>query len=242
MKFNGMLFVVGLALAAVGSTAKADVPWANPSGSNSVLSWENGRSDNGRFGSPTVVADTFFFISNSNFDAFASDGSSDTRSDTLRVRVRAQPGRFFSQVIFASQGDYTVVGQGASVDVNGMLTINDLNSPRTASDAFHTTVTPNPGAGNETTMPVHGSANLDKMGIWTGQSMISFDPAFGQPPVTELDLIFTNTLIAIAMPGETASILTLPNTQGSFSLSIVPAPATGLAGLLGLGMFARRRR
>ena len=39
-----------------------------------------------------------------------------------------------------------------------------------------------------------------------------------------------------------ASIATLPITEGAFSLTIVPAPATALTALLGLGVFARRRR
>jgi hypothetical protein len=241
MKLNGMMLVAGLVLAAGVSTARADVPWTNPAGTNPILSWENGRSDNGLFGSPTVIGDTFFFISNNNFDADASDGTTVTKTDTLRVRVHAQPGRFFSQVLFASQGDYTVFGGGSSVNVTGGMTINDLNSPRTASDNFHTTVFASQGTA--TAMPVNGNNVNPEIGSWNGTSTIDFDPSFGFPPVTSLDLIFTNTIIAISLPGETASIVTLPNSQGSFSLSIVPAPSTAaLIGLGGLGVLSRRRR
>jgi hypothetical protein len=240
MKLNGMLLVAGLVLAAGVSTARADVPWTNPNGTNPILSWQNGRSDNGLFGSPTVIGDTFFFISNNNFDADASDGTSVVKSDTLRVRVFAQPGRYFSQVLFASQGDYTVFGGGSSVNVTGGMTINDLDSARTANDSFHTSVSPSQGSANS--MPVNGNNVDPEIGSWSGTSMIDFT-VFGQPPVTALDLIFTNTIIAISLPGETASIVTLPNSQGSFSLSIVPAPSTAaLVGLGGLGVLSRRRR
>jgi hypothetical protein len=239
MKLNGMLLVAGLVLAAGVSTAQADVPWTNPNGSNPILSWQNGRSDNGLFGSPTVIGDTFFFISNNNFDADASDGTTVSKTDTLRVRVTAQPGRYFSQVVFASQGDYTVFGGGSSVNVTGGMTINDVNSVRTASDSFHTTIFPSQGSA--TAMPVVGNNVNPEIGSWNGTSTIDF--GVFDPPITALDLIFTNTIIAISLPGETASIVTLPNSQGSFSLSIVPAPSTAaLVGLGGLVLSRRRRR
>jgi hypothetical protein len=237
MKLNAVI-VSGLALAGVATAALAEVPWTNANGSNSSIWWENGRSDNGLFGSPTVIGDTFFFISNNNFDAQAYDGSTQTTTDTLRVRVHAQPGRVFTQVIFASQGDYTVFGSGASVNVTGQLTVNDVNSPRNATSGFNTIVTPS--FGSATAMPVQGNDTEPEIGIWNGAAMIDF-AVFGFPPVTDLDLIFTNTLIAVALPGETAAIATLPNTQGAFTLSVVPAPGT-LAGLLGLGLLVRRRR
>jgi len=237
------MLVAGLVVASGVTTARADVPWNVPNGSNTVLSWQNGRSDNGLFGSNvTVIGDTFFFVTNENFDAAASNGGQITKSDTLRVTVHAQPGRFFTEVIFASQGNYYVYGSNSSVDVQGNLTINDRNSPRTVSDAFSTVVAPDAGsAGNATTMPVVGM-DADQYGTWYGGSTVDFS-LFGFPPVTSLDLIFTNTIIAISAPGETASIITLPNTQGSFSLSIVPAPsAAALLGLAGLGLASRRRR
>src|SRR5437016_3944785 len=102
MKINALAVVAGLALVGAASSAQAFVPWANSSGSNSVISWQNGGSQNGLFGSPNVVADTFFFIANSNFDAQASGGSNQTTSDTLTVTVHAQPGNAFSEVIFYS--------------------------------------------------------------------------------------------------------------------------------------------
>lgn len=232
MKNSAIVVVAGLAFAGAASSAFAFVPWSNPSGSNSVLSWQGGGSDNGLFGSPNVVADTFFFIANSNFASQASGGTNQTTTDTLRVTVHAQPGNAFSQVIFYSSGDYTVFGQGASVDVQGSMHIEDATNPsRFANDPFHTTPL----------FPQLGNDGGFNQGQWSGFSMIDFS-AFGLPPVTDINLAFTNSLISISVPGATAAIATLPNTQGSFSLQLVPAPGAALTGLLGLGMLARRRR
>ncbi len=239
MKFNGMILAAGLAVIGGVSVAQAAVPWAQPSGSNSQISYENGESDNGLFGSPVVIGDTFFFIANANFEATSFNGVPQTTTDTLRVRVHAQPGRSFTQVIFSSSGDYTVFGAGASTNVTGQLTVNDLATPRTQTDSFHTSVSATQGSA--TSMPVNGNNTLPELGTWSGFSLIDF-LAFGNPAVTDIDLIFTNTLIAISNGTQTAVIATLPQTQGSFSLRIVPAPSSGVAALLGLGMMARRRR
>jgi uncharacterized protein (TIGR03382 family) len=111
------------------------------------------------------------------------------------------------------------------------MTVNDLNSPASATDPFHTSSDHNgpfPQTGNDV------SAVLD---TWQGQSVLTFST-----PLTDIELIFQNSLIAVTTPGNHAVIATLPDTQGSFSLTIVPAPGTMLAGLLGLGLMSRRRR
>jgi uncharacterized protein (TIGR03382 family) len=232
MKRNSMVVLAGLAVASVAANAHAFVPWTNSNGSNSVISWQNGGSANGLFGSPTVVADTFFFIANTNFDAQASGGSTQITTDTLTVTVHAQPGNFFSEVLFYSSGDYTVFGQGASVDVQGSMYIEDAtNISRNATAPFVT----NP------LFPQNGNDGGFNQGAWSGQSLIDFD-TFGIPPVTSINLTFTNSLIAISIPGATAAIATLPNTQGSFSLQLVPAPGTVMLGVMGLGFMGRRRR
>lgn len=223
--------VAGIALACT-APAFAFVPWTNPAGSNSVLSWSGGGSDNGLFGSPTVVADTFFFIANQNFIAQASDGSSQITEDTLRVRVNAINGNAFSEVIFFSSGDYTLFGSGASVNITGNMSVSEVGGlGRNASSPFVTT----PG------MPLTGNDAGFTQGNWSGFSLIDF-ASFGIPLVTSIDLVFTNRMVAITLPGSTAAIATLPNTQGAFSLQIIPAP--GAVALLGMGglLLARRRR
>jgi hypothetical protein len=226
------VLAAGLALGAVVSTASADVPWTNANDENSVIKWTNGRSDLGLFGSPTVIGDTFFFIQNQNFDAQSAGGGTVTTADSLRVTVSAKGNRMFTEVRFESIGDYTLIGSGASVDVQGSMTVTDAyNGLHGGSDGFHTT----PG------FPVYGN-NLDVVyNTWTGYSYIDLF-SIGGGAFTSIDLVFSNSLIAVTLPGETAAIATLPNTQGGFSLTILPAP--GSAGLLGLAALAglRRRR
>jgi uncharacterized protein (TIGR03382 family) len=219
--------VAGLGLLAVVSSANAFVPWSNSNGSNTVLAWENGGSANGLFGSPTVVADTFFFIANSNFDAQASDGSTQVTSDTLTVRVHALSGNAFTEVLFYSSGDYTVFGEGASVNVTGSMNVQNLGNLNNYNDTFHTSPL----------FPQLGNNSGFNQGEWNGFSDVILP--FG---VTDIDLTFSNSLIAISIPGATAAVATLPNTQGSFSLQLVPAPGAAAVGLLGLGLLARRRR
>jgi len=237
MKLNKFIVVAGLAVGLGVSNANAFVFWNNASstagaGGNSVISWTGGGSDNGLFGSPDVVGDTFFFLANSNFDADAnaSNGYSQTTTDTLRVTVTAQGFGAFTEILFRSAGDYTVYGTGSSIDVSGSLTVTDANNlANTLGDPLHTTPL-FPQIGND----------LDvNAGEWSGFSSIDMS-VFGF--VTSIDVVFTNSLIALCLPGETASIATLPITEGAFSLTIVPAPATALTALLGLGVFARRRR
>jgi hypothetical protein len=247
MKLNLIAGVAGMALVALAPSAKAFVPWVadaglgtvGPSGSNSVLAWEGGGSDNGLFGSPVVTADTFFFIANHNFEAQAfGDGSTPTTvtaSDTLRVRVHALNGNVFTEVHFQSSGDYTLFGSGSSVDINGAMTISDVNSANSATDPFHATSSSHGG------FPQTGNDQDAVLDTWNGYSIINFG-ATGLGPISDIDLVFSNSLIAVTLPGDSAVIATLPNTQGSFSLQLVPTPGTLLTGMLGLGLVARRRR
>jgi hypothetical protein len=241
MKLHLLVGVAGLALVALAPGAKAFVPWVangstgtvGPAGSNSVLAWDGGGSDNGLFGSPRVISDTFLFIANQNFEAESFGGAppSVTTTDTLRVHVHALNGNGFSEIIFHSSGDYTLFGTGATVNINGHMTISDLNSAAAYTDPFHTTSAHNGG------FPQTGNNTDPIQDTWDGFSLVSLST-----PLTDIDLVFENNLIAITTTGDHAVIATLPDTQGSFSLTLVPAPGAFITGLLGLGLVARRRR
>jgi hypothetical protein len=245
MKLNLLACVAGMAC--VVPSAMAFVPWVadsgtgtvGPTGSNTVLAWDGGGSDNGFFGSPVVTADTFLFIANRNFEAESfGDGStppSVTTSDTLHVHVHGLNGNAFTEVVFQSQGDYTLAGNGATVNITGQMSISDLNSSNTATDSFHATSSSHGG------FPQTGPLNSAYSDTWSGYSLINFASA-GLGAISDIDLEFTNSLVAITIGGEHAVIATLPDTQGSFSLQLIPAPGALVTGLLGAGLLARRRR
>jgi hypothetical protein len=243
MKLHVLAGVAGLALVAVAPQAKAFVPWVanagtgtvGPNGANGVLTWDGGGSDNGLFGSPRVINDTFLFIANQNFEAESfGDGSTPpnvTVSDTLRVHVHALNGNGFSEILFHSSGDYTLFGSGATVDINGHMTVSDLNSANSFGDAFHASSNSHGG------FPQTGNNVNPIQDTWSGFSIVTLGT-----PLTDIDLVFQNSLVAVTLPGDHAVIATLPDTQGSFSLTLVPAPGALLTGLMGLGLIARRRR
>jgi hypothetical protein len=247
MKIQLLAGVAGVALVAFAPGANAFVSWqanaqtgqVGPSGQNSILGWSGGGSDNGLFGSPVVTADTFFFIANNNFSAVAFDGGTQTTADSLRVHVYGVNGNAFSQIVFESTGDYQVFGQGSSVNIGGSMSVTDSNSSASATDSFHaTTDNPHPGGQNFPQFDTTGQGNSDS---WHGYSMIDF-AASGLGPLTAIDLVFSNNLVAVTMPGSNASIANLPNSEGSFSLQLIPAPSAGLGLLAGLGVLSRRRR
>jgi uncharacterized protein (TIGR03382 family) len=226
------VLAAGLAVGAGVSTAAADVPWSNANGANSVISWANGRSTNGLFGSPTVIADTFFFLQNNNFSSTSFGGGTTTTSDDLRVTVTAVGNRKFTEVRFESVGDYDLFGAGASVNVTGGMSVTDTSNPlHFGTDGFHTTPA----------FPVFGNNSGEVYNTWSGYSFIDLT-AIGGGDFTSIDLVFSNSLISITLPGSNAVIANLPNTTGGFSLTILPAP--GSAALLGLGALVglRRRR
>jgi len=191
MKLHQLAGVAGLAFVLVAPGAKAFVPWvadaglgtAGPNGNNSVLAWEGGGSDSGLFGSPVVTADTFFFIANHNFEAQSFGGNSVSVSDTMRVRVHALGGRAFTEVIFVSSGDYTLFGSGASVNINGGMSIHDVNSAASATSPFNAT------SGSHGGFPQFGN-NVDPIqDTWSGYSLINFS-ASSLGALTDIDLVF----------------------------------------------------
>jgi len=230
----------GITLLALTPGASAFVDWVanagtgtvGPNGSNSVLQWSGGGSDVGKFGSPVVHNDTFLFIANQNFSAFSvgdgSTGSPVTVSDTLRVHIHALNGNAFSDVLFISYGDYTLYGSGAQVNVDGGMSING-----TYSDPLHAS-----RDSDNAPFPHFGSGPGGVTDTWTGYSEIDLSAT----PLVDIDLVYTNNLWAITEPGSNATIATLPQTQGAFSLQLIPAPGSLLTALLGAGLLARRRR
>jgi hypothetical protein len=93
--------LAALAMAIAPSAAHAVVNWTNPSGIALSFSWSNGYSNNGYFGDPTIVGNTFVFTP-TTFSA--TRGVNDTRTDTLQVDLTAAAGQFITGVIIREFG------------------------------------------------------------------------------------------------------------------------------------------
>lgn len=215
-------------LAIAAGAASADVAWSQPNGVATFFTWANGHNTNTNlFGSPTLVGGTTFQFFPTNFTASSSNGGSVTASDTLSVDLFALPGYQLDSIQIAEGGTYGLSGnQGGSVSAAGLASLTDLGTPRT----FNANTSGNPS------FPVFGGS-----GAWTANALIDLAALNGGIPVTSAHLDFTNNLVAISVPGSTA---TITKTFVGLPVAITIIPTPGAASVLALGglALARRRR
>lgn len=217
MKKTAMILAAGLVAGLAGS-ANAFVPWSNPNGAGSFFTWSNGGSDNGFFGSPTLVGGDSFVFFPSNFRAQASNGGTGTKSDRLSFTLEANAGFEFSQITIREVGDYGNTGGGRVIANMGMF-VTDLNTFRVVSD-------------NATY-----DNSIAGFGNWTAQTSVS--NLENQPPKwTKIQVVLNNNLIAIAGPNGVAFIE--KKVTGGI---IITVPTPGSLALMGMGgLVALRRR
>jgi uncharacterized protein (TIGR03382 family) len=218
----------GVLASGVGA-ASADVAWSQPSGTAAFFTWANGHNTNTNlFGSPTLVGGTTFQFFPTSFTATSSNGGTGSASDTLSVDLTALPGYQLDSIQINEGGSYALSGnQGGSVSATGAASLTDLNTPRT----FNANTSGNP------TFPVFGGS-----GSWTAGALIDLAALNGGIPVTSAHLEFTNNLVAISVPGSTATI-TKTFVGLPVAITIIPAPgAAGILALGGLALVRRRRR
>ena len=216
-------------LAIAAGTATADVAWNQPSGNASFFTWANGHNTNSNlFGSPTLVGGSTFQFFPTAFTATSSNGGTHSVTDTLSVDLFALPGFQLDSIQINEGGSYALSGnQGGNVSATGAASLTDLSLPRTFN-AFT--------AGNPT-FPVFAGS-----GSWTAGAIIDLAALNGGIPVTSAHLEFTNTLVAISVPGSTATI-TKTFVGLPVAITIIPAPsAAGVLALGGLALARRRRR
>jgi hypothetical protein len=214
---------------AIAAGASADVAWNQPSGNASFFTWANGHNTNSNlFGSPTLVGGTTFQFFPTAFTTTSSNGGTTSATDTLSVDLFALPGYQLDSIQISEGGTYALSGnQGGSVSATGIANLTDLGFPRTFSAAT---------SGNPT-FPVFGGS-----GSWTADALIDLAALNGGIPVTSAHLEFTNTLVAISVPGSTATI-TKTFVGLPVAITIIPAPsAAGVLALGGLALARRRRR
>jgi hypothetical protein len=216
------VFVCALIVSTLFAAAASAAPWTNPSGSASDYDWSNGESDNGLFGSPTLIGESLFFFP-SDFKAESTSATPTQTQDRLRFTITAKPGLMISQVTINETGNYSILGNG-SVDVTGLLSVTNQSGPGLVTDALATSPS----------MPVATSSSAQ--GGWTGSAIVS--PPFGWTTVqVELD----NVLSAVATGGAASIYKTITEVQ----IQTLPIPEPSAAGLLllaGGSLLARRRR
>lgn len=228
------------ALALLGSSVfAAPVPWSNPNGSNSQVTWANGQSDKGLFGSPTVNGSSFLFFP-SNFEASASNGSAQTTSDRLSFTLTAPAGKEITQVKLHELGDWSILG-GGSVKVSGALYITKLNSPgfgTVYSDTLDTVY--KDFENNITYNPPAGKPNIPGSGTWDGDFVITMPAG-----VTSVQVVLNNILQATSTVGGTSFIqkkeLGQAGTDPQFKVDVILPEPSSLS-FLGLGAIALLRR
>lgn len=203
-------------------SAMAFVPWDNPAGNATNFSWSEGGSDNGLFGSPTLVdGDTFVFFPR-NFRAQAVDGGAAQIGDRLQFEITVRSGFRLSDIHISEFGDYGISGNG-QVGVGGTLFATRLND---SFEVLHDDLVTNPAT------PIHGPG----FGNWTGTAGINFGT---NPDWTHIRIVMDNNMFAIADEHGFAFIEKKVVGAG-ISITIVPSPGT--LALSGMGLLALRRR
>jgi uncharacterized protein (TIGR03382 family) len=219
----------GVGALAVAGHASAFVTWTNTNGSTADFDWVGGGSDNGLFGDPTVIGNTFVFFP-SMFRAESIDGASDQVIDRLEVELIAKGAFNFTDVVISEFGDFGIVGIG-SVTVTGGLFVTDLENlnpnftPRVATDSL---------------VSLPGSPITSGTGNWTASAGVDLANWDGGPIWTRIKVVLNNVLIATTDgPGSTAFI---EKKVGGISIEIIPTPgAMPLFAFAGLAAIRRRR-
>lgn len=210
------LMVAAMGALAAAGTSQAFVPWSNPSGTGSFFTWSGGGSDNGLFGSPLVVNDSFIFFPQ-NFRAQSVNGGAAVVSDRLTVTLEAFQGFTFDQVHIQEFGDYGVQN-GGSVSANIGMFVTDLNNFRVATD-------------NATF-----STNVDALSNWNLQASTILSSWI--PPTNKIQIVVNNNLIAIS--NGQGSVAFIEKKVAGVRITV---PTPGSLALIGLGgLVATRRR
>ena len=227
------LIVVGVgALAGLAANTNAQVNWVPSFGSGSFFSYAGGFSDNGYFGNPTLVGDSFQFTP-ANFVANSVNGTSDIKADRIQVDLTANPGQRFTMIKITEFGGWGITGIG-TVRAFGSLNLIDMINVRppaiTALVAGATTPVPLP-------MPISTPGS----GLWSGSAIIDLTQIVGAD-WTKLRLVFSNTLQATSTAGSASTIDKKIVGGPSIFVDIFPSP--GAASVLAMGglIAARRRR
>lgn len=203
------------------------VPWTIPSGSTTSYMYAGGGSDNGLFGDPLIVGDTFLFFPQ-NFRAESVNGVPDTVSDRLEFDLWVKnSGDKITEIRLDEYGDWGTLTSG-TVSASGTLFITDLDNARLPKNSNLTTA---PG------MPI--VSNVGASGDWSGY--VQIDVANDLVPWQHIKIILNNNLQATSAVGSTSFIQKKVGTAG-IGITVIPEPATLMLLAGTAGLMLRRRR
>jgi hypothetical protein len=157
-------------LAMAGGTANAAVDWSNPSGSTPLFSWSNGYTNNGFFGDPVIIGNTFVFTPQ-GFSAV--QGVQNTKTDTLQVDITAAPGQTILGVIIREFGSRS---HSSGTSIGATLFLKDLDLPAfpliqdPLAFTFDTSVTPNTWQGEV----IRGGLSMTNMQLSLTNNLSAF--------------------------------------------------------------------
>lgn len=221
-----LLAAIAITIATSSALAAPAMPWSTPSGSATDFTYTGGGDDNGLFGEPLIVGNSFFFFP-SNFRA-ESDGDQNV-NDRMEVNIHANLGFDITGVVIQELGDYQITGTG-EVSVSGTLQLVNLDIPFPPqvrqAPLLITQGTAGVINGTDLNGPWDGSANQDLSG-----ESIAWD---------NFSLVLTNELVATATSGVSSIEKTF--TGGAVVVTVVPEPASMTLLLLGAASVVARRR
>lgn len=197
--------------------AQAIIYWQNKDGTGTDFNWQNGGSDKGLFGEPTLIGGNILQFSPTNFCAQSTNGASTITSDRLQFDIIVHPGREIKGIEISEEGYYGILLEG-TVSAGGVMLITNLNQFETRKALFQT----------DPVMPISTPAVSD---LWSGEV------AIGGLNWTHLKVVLSNELIALSSPWTATSI-----EKDSLNVEIITIPEPTTIGLLGLGGLTLLRR
>ena len=221
IKFFAAALATSFITALTGGAAASNIPWSNASGETADFYWSNGRTDNGRFGDPTVVGNSFVFFP-SNFKAESSNGTAAQVSDRLAFTLLMKPHADLLAVTMHEAGDYAILGSG-TVNAQGGLFVKNLNSTGLVS----ATMVSNP------VMPYTSATSSS--GLWEGTANAVVPAGW-----TMVEVVFNNILQATSDQGTAAAIEKMV-AEPIVVTFVIPEPASASLLLMGFGVALVRR-
>jgi hypothetical protein len=228
MKYKSFVLIACLCLFI--SSTHAFVFWDGSGGGvmkdgmGTGFSWTDGGSENGYFGTPTLVGGDTFIFTPSAFKAEKTGTGIDSISDTLIVDLMANMGNIITGVKIYEYGDYGITNDG-EVDAYGSVIMHRLDAVEL--DASDTLVT-NP------IFPFDSEGTSTGTQLWNGVMEIT-DLDWTKATVT-----VNNHLVAIAYDDFSYAFIQKKGVQSQIAIEIIPEPATLV--LLGLGGLLLRKR